>query len=422
MQEKRERKKRRHANSQTQLPQQSRHVSKQARSYTILRICTRFQKNSTQKALSTALGNRVDADRPGQGRRRSGRAGAAPSPAFALVHAGNGIDAGALPELAAHAAHPLAVLVAAEPVLAANGEHGAAELAGPALPFLAALGEGVLRELVGRVARVQRVLRGRRHHDVLAEHGAGVGEHDDDEVDADGPQRRDDGDAHDAAALEDGAAEPRGREAAVARRADGHGLLARCQAIGGRRHHVNLADVVLGVGEAGRVADHLAAGPVAAAARLALVRVLRQDQEPRDAEGGRVGGVDDGVDGVQPGEGKAAQRVLLADIAGQVDGEEEDNDGVDVHGQLQRRDVVAGREGQDAVETGDLVDENGEDDQLDAGAQRHGVEESLQALVSPGGWSRDGRVGAYVRTGHLQQRGASHGDGDGAAGLTAGSR
>lgn len=56
------------------------------------------------------------------------------------------------------------------------------------------------------------------------------------------------------------------------------------------------------------------------------------DGEPGDGEGEGVEGVYDGVEGVGLREDEAGPRVLFAHAGDQVEGEGEDEEGVDVHG------------------------------------------------------------------------------------------
>lgn len=59
----------------------------------------------------------------------------------------------------------------------------------------------------------------------------------------------------------------------------------------------------------------------------------------------------------------------------------ENEETVDVVGQLQRVEVVAGKDGEDAVETGDLVDYKSKGDELGGGAEGDDVEEGLSCTL-----------------------------------------
>ena len=106
--------------------------------------------------------------------------------------------------------------------------------------------------------------------------------------------------------------------------------------------------------------------------------MVRDDEEPGDGEGGRVGGVDDRVEDVEPRECEAVERRRRrADLPAQQDGEHERHQRVDVHGQLQRVQPESRQQRQEAVEPRDFVEEHGERDELRAGAERHEVQERL---------------------------------------------
>lgn len=65
--------------------------------------------------------------------------------------------------------------------------------------------------------------------------------------------------------------------------------------------------------------------------------------------------------------------------AGREPGDQAENDkGVDVVRELKVVEMVAGKDGEDAVEAGDLVDQEGEVDELGRGAQGDEVEERLR--------------------------------------------
>lgn len=70
--------------------------------------------------------------------------------------------------------------------------------------------------------------------------------------------------------------------------------------------------------------------------------VLRHDEKPGNCEGGSVGCVDDRIDDVEPGKGEAVKERLLANVRGQEGGDSECEEGVDIHGKLERREMQAG--------------------------------------------------------------------------------
>ena len=82
-------------------------------------------------------------------------------------------------------------------------------------------------------------------------------------------------------------------------------------------------------------------------------------------------------------EGRAGADVLRKD-----DGQDEGAERVDVHAELQGRERVACQEGEEAVEAGDLVEEDHEGGELGSCAEGEEVEEGLgmvRASVSLGG-------------------------------------
>ena len=125
------------------------------------------------------------------------------------------------------------------------------------------------------------------------------------------------------------------------------------------------------IGEARRVGDCLAAR------YLVAVAVVDKHDKPADGKGGRVGDVDERVERVKVCEREALQRRLEPDVRREIDGQGEGEDGVEVHRQLQRGEVEAGEEGEQAVEAGDLVDDEGEEDEFGADAEGDEEEEAL---------------------------------------------
>lgn len=54
-------------------------------------------------------------------------------------------------------------------------------------------------------------------------------------------------------------------------------------------------------------------------------------------------------------------------MRGEEDDDDESDDGVDVHGKLQGGEVQPGKESEEAIEAGDLVQEQGKSNELGAG-------------------------------------------------------
>jgi hypothetical protein len=263
-----------------------------------------------------------------------------------------------------------------------------AELAFPALALVFRLAERVLCEVRRRRGRGVGCAAdlGTGGGDVLAQHEACVREHDDAEVEADGPQGDDDAEAVHALGREDGVA-----QAAVAGCA-GWGIGGRAgqdtvDVCGGRGDDVDVRDVVVRAREAGCVGDGVAGcGRAGGGGCGRAAVVLREDEEPGYAEEGGVGEVDGGVEDVEPGESEAVEGGLGADVGSQQGGQDEGEAGVDVHAQLDGGEVVAGEQGEDAVQARDFVEEEGERDEGCAGREGHGVEEFLAGSARGKSW------------------------------------
>ena len=225
---------------------------------------------------------------------RYGRAGSSSPPALTLVEANRLVQLCGLLESATQIAHPVLALagISTEPVLGGAAEHDAAQFALPATALFFALCEGVLCEVSGGCLHVVRVVPcsgGGVGSDVLAEALAGEGQHDEDKVDAKGPEAGDEGDGHDTSALEDGVAES---GATICALPDCYGVLAGLHALGRLGDDVNLRDVVLGACEA-RVVLHTGRQS------SVLIGVCGECVEPCDAEEGCVQGVDDRVERIE---------------------------------------------------------------------------------------------------------------------------
>ncbi len=131
---------------------------------------------------------------------------------------------------------------------------------------------------------------------MLSQDHAGVGEHDDAEVEADGPEGYDDAEAVHAFGVEDRV----GKFGRAATGAGGRGGWGGYDAVSGcgAGCDIDAADVVFRVGEAGGVVD----GSCARAFVTGILAgvVLGQDEEPGYAKGGGVSSVDDAVYCVEP--------------------------------------------------------------------------------------------------------------------------
>lgn len=145
---------------------------------------------------------------------------------------------------------------------------------------------------------------------MLAQALTGESKQDEDEVYAQSPEAGNQGDAHDATALEYSAANTRAdTRYAVMRHTSGDGVLAASDAWGGLGNNVDLRDVVLGAREAGVVRD-----TVLSRDSRVLVRVRSESVEPGDAKESRVQGVDDRVEGVKVGKQNSLEGALQPDV------------------------------------------------------------------------------------------------------------
>lgn len=125
---------------------------------------------------------------------------------------------------------------------------------------------------------------------------------------------------------------------------------------------------MLGVREAGGVIDR--AGAKYVIIDLAFVQVLGQDDEPAGAEEAGVGSVDDGVQDEEECEADDLERLLgLPDGGEEPYDQAEDYERVYVVAELERVELISGEDGEDAVQAGDFVEEEGEEDEFGSGAE-----------------------------------------------------
>lgn len=215
---------------------------------------------------------------------------------------------------------------------------------------------------------------------MLAEDEAGVAHHHENEVDPHSPKSADGENAAYALRLQHAVAEAgSGCRGGESRLADCNGFAARWNTLIRRDGYIDMADVILRAREARSVIDSGSAG----SGGLVTVRiavVLRDDEEPCNSEGSCVCGVDHAVKDIEASERQTVEGRLCSDMGGEEDGDEESDKGVDVHGELERRDMESGQESQEAVETRDFVQEEGESDEFGSRSQGHQVEECLDAI------------------------------------------
>lgn len=189
-----------------------------------------------------------------------------------------------------------------------------------------------------------------------------VREHDQAEVDADEPEGANDCQRGQGSGLEHCAGE------GDAFLDVGGGHLAGQGALVGSRDDFDLGDIVFGVCEAGGVVN--GAGTGHCILDFAFVQVLSQDDEPAGAEEAGVGSVDDRVQNEEKREADDLERLFrLPDSGEEPCDQAEDYERVYVVAELERVEVIAGEDGEDAVQAGDFVEEEGEEDEFGGGAE-----------------------------------------------------
>lgn len=199
-----------------------------------------------------------------------------------------------LAELATNTTHPRLVLLSArpKPILRCTAQHRPSDLALPPLTVLLALLERVFCKVAQGGSVVVVPSRGRSvRSDVLSQALARKSQHDENEVNAEGPETSDERDAHDAASLEDSTAQSRRRYRCTL--SNGDGILASytCRL----SDDVDLADVELGARETG-VFGNSGRNRV-----ISAVGVVGERIEPDEAEESGVKRVDDRVERIQVG-------------------------------------------------------------------------------------------------------------------------
>lgn len=84
--------------------------------------------------------------------------------------------------------------------------------------------------------------------------------------------------------------------------------------------------------------------------------VLGDDEKPGYTKCGRISSVDDTIKYVECGKSEAVEGTLSSNIRCQEDCDDECEKRVDVHGELESREVKAGQEGEEAIEPRDFVE------------------------------------------------------------------
>ena len=119
-----------------------------------------------------------------------------------------------------------------------------------------------------------------------------------------------------------------------------------------------MADIEFRTREASCIAD----GLTASARRSISIRVammLRDDEKPRYTEDRRISSVYDTIKYVECSKGEAVERTLCSNMRRQENCNEECEKRVDVHGELERREVQASQKGKEAIEARDFIEEEG---------------------------------------------------------------
>lgn len=160
----------------------------------------------------------------------------------------------------------------------------------------------------------------------------------------------------------------------------GHGLADR----GAARETGAAASGCGGVGDAGGVGAGEACGVVhgfaAGRVDLGVLGGGAKGEEPGACEDCGVCSVQDRVDEVEVGEGETLEGRRFADMWHECDEYDERDERVQVHRELEEGESVAGDEGEDSVEAGELIEEEGERDHFCAEAEGGYEEEGLCAV------------------------------------------
>ena len=122
-----------------------------------------------------------------------------------------------------------------------------------------------------------------------------------------------------------------------------------------------------------------------------VIQVLCEYDEPACAEHASVDCVDEGVEDEDESQADDLERLLrLPDGGEKPCDQSKDDEGVDVVAELKRVEMVAGEDGEDAVEAGDFVEEKGEEDEFGGGAEgdeaQYGLRKSEVSMVCDWGW------------------------------------
>ena len=92
--------------------------------------------------------------------------------------------------------------------------------------------------------------------------------------------------------------------------------------------------------------------------------MLADDEKPGYGEGGGICRIDEGVEHIEPCQGEALERGLFPNVWREGGSQHEGEERVDVHGQLERGEVEAREDGEEAIEAGDFVEKERERDEL----------------------------------------------------------
>jgi hypothetical protein len=148
----------------------------------------------------------------------------------------------------------------------------------------------------------------------------------------------------------------------------GGSYLARHGAVSRSSDDLDICDVVFRAREASRVVD--SSGTGCGRVDFAFVQVLCEDDEPAGAEHAGVDGVDDRVDDENESKAENLERLLrLPDCREEPCDQSEDYEGVYVVAELESVQLEAGEKREDSVESGDFVEEEGEEDEFGGGAE-----------------------------------------------------
>ena len=133
---------------------------------------------------------------------------------------------------------------------------------------------------------------------------------------------------------------------------DSHCFLAMGDSTARRRNDIHLANVVFRRCKTSRIGH----SPSTLTDAIGGVLMLTDNQEPIKRKSGGVHSINHTVKYVEPSKTKDMYRRLFSEVRSEVSCENESEERVDVHGELQRRELEAGEDSEEAIEARDFVE------------------------------------------------------------------